>query len=137
MNLSKYALIASLILAAQVAGFISATPASAKDAQAMTNIHANALHRLDFAVKGTSCPACLLKMQKRADAAKGVAKAAIMLRKPYCGVVIFDSSKTTKDELLKVLKGDEKKVSFEKVEDAAVDKMPTILIPHGSYSDEG
>lgn len=97
------------------------------------NLNMNALHRLDFVVTGTSCPACLLKMQKRIDIAAGVAKAAVMLRKPYGGVVIYDSTKTGKDKVFTVLKGDEKKVDFQKVEDAPIDKMPIILVPHHSF----
>jgi hypothetical protein len=94
----------------------------------------NALHRLDFAVKGTSCPACLKKMQIRVDGCTGVVRAAIMLRKPFGGVVIYDASKTSKEKVFAVLKGDEKKVTFEQIEDAPVAKLPVILVPHNSFA---
>lgn len=95
-------------------------------------LNKNALHRLDFVVKGTSCPACLLKVQKRIEKTKGVAQAAVMLNKPYGAVCIYDSTKVDQDKVLLAAKGDEKSLSFDMIEDAAIPKIPLILIPHHS-----
>jgi len=93
-------------------------------------LNMNALHRLDFIVKGKSCASCLFKMQKRLEALLGVAKVGIMLRKPFAGVVIFDSTKVDQAKILQVAHGDEASISFVQVEEAPIAKIPLILIPH-------
>jgi copper chaperone CopZ len=95
-----------------------------------TALNLKALHRLDFVVKGKSCASCLFHMQKRVEALPGVAKCGVMLKKPYAGVVIYDSTKVNQEKILKAAKGDETLVSFDKIEDAPIDKVPLILIPH-------
>lgn len=90
----------------------------------------SALHRMDFTVKGSSCPACLLKIQKRLEKTKGVAQAAVMLNHPYASVCIYDATKVDKDKLLVIAKGDEEKVSFARIEDAPIAKLPAVLVPH-------
>jgi hypothetical protein len=89
----------------------------------------NALHRLDFIVTGTSCATCLLRVQRRLEAAPGVAKVAVMLRKPNAGVCIYDSTKQDKAKLLSIGTGNEKNIGFEKVEDTAVPRIPLVLVP--------
>jgi hypothetical protein len=97
------------------------------------SVNMNALRRIDFVIKGTSCPACLLKVQKRLEKTQGVAQAGIMLNKPYGGVCIYDGSKIDKSKLLLVAAGDEKLVTFDQVEDASIAKMPLILVPHHAF----
>ncbi len=100
------------------------------------NINMKALHRLDFMVKGKSCAVCLLKIQKRLNETPGVVEVAVMLKKPYGGVCIYDSSKLTKDKLLRIAKGDELTVTFEEVTDEAIEKLPIILVPHHATETE-
>jgi len=45
-------------------------------------------------------------------------------------VVIYDSTKLNQEKILKTLKGDEALVSFDKIEDVPIDKVPMVLIPH-------
>jgi hypothetical protein len=94
------------------------------------NINFKALHRLDFVIKGKSCPVCLLKMQKRLNETTGVVKVAVMLRKPYGGVVIYDSTKLEQKKILDIAKDHEPAIEFVQVEDEAIPKVPVILIPH-------
>jgi len=98
--------------------------------QPRASLNMKALHRLDFVVKGKSCSSCLFHMQKRVEPLPGVAKCGVILKKPYAAVVVFDSSKTTREKILKAAKGDETLVQFDKIEEAPIDKMPLILIPH-------
>ena len=112
-------------------------PAFPPDVMVPSGIHASsldktALHRLDFVVKGSSCPTCLLKCQKRIEKTKGVAQAAIMLNRPYGAVCIYDATKTNKDAILLAAKGDARELSFDMVEDEAIAKIPIVLVPHHS-----
>lgn len=91
--------------------------------------NAKALHRLDFRVVGKSCAKCLMDIQKAFKTMPGVVKAAVMLKKPYGAVVIYDSSKTSKEDLLKKAKSQDKDVRIEQETDSAIQKLPVILIP--------
>jgi hypothetical protein len=94
------------------------------------SVNMNALRRLDFVVKGSSCPACLLKIQKRLEKTPGVAQAGVMLTQPYGAVCIYDGSKVDKNKLILIGIGTEKLVKFVDVEDEKISKMPIVLIPH-------
>ena len=94
-----------------------------------SSYNAKALHRLDFRVVGKSCAKCLMDIQKVFKAMPGVVKAAVMLKKPYGAVVIYDSSKVSKDELLKKARAQDKDVRIEQEIDSAIPKLPIILIP--------
>ncbi len=91
--------------------------------------NAKALRRLDFKVIGKSCAICLMGIQRKFKATPGVVKAAVMLKKPYGAVVIYDSSKISKETLLKKASEQEKDVRIEQATDFAITKLPTILIP--------
>lgn len=91
--------------------------------------NAKALHRLDFKVLGKSCAVCLLKIQRTVKALPGVVKVAIMLRRPYGAVILYDSSRISKDKLLTTVKSVDKSVKVDEVSDAAIDKPPVVLIP--------
>jgi hypothetical protein len=64
------------------------------------------------------------------EQANGAVQAGIMLRKPFGGVCVYDSSKLTKDRLLQLGRGTETNISFDMVEDQAIAKMPPVLVPH-------
>jgi hypothetical protein len=102
-----------------------------------TSLNMKALHRLDFVVKGKSCATCLFHMQKRMEALPGTAKCGVMLKKPFAAVIIYDSTKLNQEKILKAAKGDEALVSFDKVEDVPIDKVPLVLIPHHATDSDG
>lgn len=88
-----------------------------------------ALRRMDFRVVGKSCAVCLMGIQRTVREKAGVVKVAVMLKKPYGAVIIYDGSKVTKDQLLKYSTSTDKDVKIESVTDFAIPKVPTILIP--------
>ena len=94
-----------------------------------SSYNAKTLHRLDFRVVGKSCAKCLMDIQKVFKSMPGVVKAAVMLKKPYGAVVIYDSSKVSKEELLKKARDQDKDVRIEEAIDRAIPKLPIILIP--------
>ena len=87
------------------------------------------LHRLDFRVVGKSCAVCLMNIQHKVKEINGVVKAAVMLRRPYGAVVLYDASKVGKEVLLKTAKSTDKEVKIEQVTDYLIAKPPIILIP--------
>ncbi len=84
---------------------------------------------MDFRVVGKSCAVCLMGIQRTVREKAGVVKVAVMLKKPYGAVIIYDGSKVTKDQLLKYSTSTDKDVKIESVTDFAIPKVPTILIP--------
>jgi hypothetical protein len=98
--------------------------------KATTEAIANrSLHRLDFRVVGRSCAVCLLSIQRKIKAANGVCKVAVMLKKPYGAVVLYDSRKTAPQQLLDTAKKGERDTKFEDIRDAAINKVPLVLLP--------
>ena len=91
--------------------------------------NAKTLRRLDFTVQGKSCAVCLMGIQRKFKALPGVVKAAVMLKKPYGAVVIYDSSKINMQTLLNKAKQQDKDVKVVQPTDFAIPKIPTILIP--------
>lgn len=91
--------------------------------------NAKALRRLDFRVVGKSCAVCLMKIQRTMKTLPGVVKVAVMLRKPYGGVIVYDSSKVSKNKLLETVLAQDKDVRVEQQIDNAISKVPAILIP--------
>lgn len=91
--------------------------------------NANSLRRLDFRVVGKSCAVCLMGIQRKFKAMPGVVKAAVMLKKPYGAAVIYDSSKVSKEQLLKKAREQDKDVKVEQPADSAIKKIPVIFIP--------
>jgi len=91
--------------------------------------NANSLHRLDFRVVGKSCAVCLMGIQKKVKVMPGVVKAAVMLKRPYGAVIIYDSTKQSKESLINKAKAEDKEVKVEQVTDFPIQKLPTILIP--------
>lgn len=95
----------------------------------LSSVNMKALRRLDFRIVGKTCAVCLLGIQKRLRKTPGVAKVAVMIKKPYGGVAIYDSSKVSKDALLNKIKEGEKEVKIEEPVDTQVDKIPLVVIP--------
>jgi copper chaperone CopZ len=99
------------------------------DAAKPASYNANSLHRLDFRVVGKSCAVCLMKIQRQVKILPGAVKVAVMLRKPYGGVVVYDSSKISKDKLMQTILAQDKDVRIEQIVDTSINKVPTVLIP--------
>ncbi|MBS1953021.1 MAG: hypothetical protein JST89_02485 [Cyanobacteria bacterium SZAS-4] len=91
--------------------------------------NAKALHRLDFKITGKSCAACLLGIQKRIGTVPGAIKAAVQLQAPYAAVVLFDASKTNQKAIFSKAQETVPEVSFVSIEDTAIAKVPTVLVP--------
>lgn len=93
-------------------------------------LDATKLRRLDFRVTGSGCASCLGRIRKRMDKLKGVGEVAAAIKPPYGVAVIYDSTKTNKDEIIEAARKDEKvDVVFKDFEDVAIEKQPLILIP--------
>jgi len=106
-------------------GLISTTGAETKT----PSYNPNALHRLDFKITGKSCAVCLLGIQKRVNSVPGSIKAAVQLQSPYAAVVLYDSSKTNQKALLAKAQETVPEVKFVSIEDTAIAKIPTVLVP--------
>jgi cyanuric acid amidohydrolase len=91
--------------------------------------NANALHRLDFRIEGKSCAICLYRIQERVKTLPGTVKSAIMLKKPYGAVIIYDSSQLSQSKIEETAKKGEPEVRLVGLKDEAIKKLPTILIP--------
>lgn len=92
-------------------------------------LNMKALKRLDFRIVGKTCAVCLLGIQRRLKKTPGVAGVAVMLKKPYGGVVIYDSTKLNKDALIKKMKEGEKEVKVEDPVENPVERIPPVIIP--------
>lgn len=99
------------------------------DAAKPASYNPKGLHRLDFRVVGKSCAVCLMGIQRKVKAIPGVVKVAVMLRKPYGAVIVYDSTKVSKDKLMETAKSQDKDVRIEQSVDNAIPKVPNILIP--------
>lgn len=100
-----------------------------KSAKAIAKVDPKNLTRMDFRVEGSSCASCLGRIRKRIMKEKGVVECAIAVKKPFGCAVIYDSSKTNKNEILEKGKGDEKDVKILDITEEHIDKMPFILVP--------
>jgi len=89
----------------------------------------NTLHRLDFYILGTSCPVCLMGIQRRVKAVAGTIKTAVMLKKPYGVSIIYDSKQVNDQKLLETVTLDEPLIKLSNIKDEPIAKIPTILIP--------
>lgn len=87
------------------------------------------LRRLDFKVQGKSCAVCLMGIQKKVKAMPGVIKVAVMLKRPYGAVVIYDASKINAAKILEKAKAEDKEVKVVEPTDFSIPRVPTILIP--------
>ena len=62
---------------------------------------AESLRRLDFKLEGVSCARCIINTRDALRGVKGVKRCEISLKKPYGGVVIYETGKTTVEALCK------------------------------------
>lgn len=89
-----------------------------------------ALERADFLITGTSCAACLMRIEDKIKKTPGVVKAAVSIFKPYSAIVIFDSKKTNMHKVYDSMMGEP--VMFSNIKEHPIDKLPAILLPAGS-----
>ena len=118
---------------------LSGQPSSAKETTAAKEVNPlettlpafnpGALHRVDFRVTGKSCAVCLHKIQERMKGLPGAVEAAVMLKKPYGAVVIYDSSKLNLKAILDIAVKGEPEVKIVDVKDESIKKLPVVLIP--------
>jgi len=78
-------------------------------------------------VSGASCATCLMRVERKLQAAPGVKKAAVSIYKPYPAVIIYDCGKTNLKEILAALKGEP--VVATDVQETAIDKLPVVIAP--------
>lgn len=86
------------------------------------------LRRFDFLVKGSSCAACLIRLEKRLRRAPGVVKATVSIYKPYAAVVIIDPAKCNKKEIVRVLALE--KTRPESIIEEEIPTVPLLLTPN-------
>jgi copper chaperone CopZ len=120
-------------------GCSAGLPAGAKDSAApaekdplettLPAYNHNALHRVDFRVTGKNCAVCLHKIQERMKGLPGTVEAAVMLKKPFGAVVIYDSSKLNLKAILDIAVKGEPEVKIVDVKDESIKKLPVVLIP--------
>jgi copper chaperone CopZ len=89
----------------------------------------NALRRLDFRIEGKSCPVCLLGVQNRVKAVEGAVQVAVMLKKPFGASVIYDGKQVDQQRILTAAKLTEPMIKLVDIQDEAIEKLPTVLIP--------
>jgi copper chaperone CopZ len=106
-----------------------ATSLSAQEGEKQAHYDKNALRRLDLRVVGKSCPVCLLGIERRVRSLPGVVKAAVMLKKPWCASVIYDSKRVQQAKIVQTITSYERNTSVSDIEDEPVAKVPLILIP--------
>jgi copper chaperone CopZ len=111
----------------------SGTPNAALTASRLSSAkkkyNPNALRRLDFRIVGKSCPVCLMGVQNRVRGLDGTVEVAVMLKKPYGASVIYDSKQVDEQKILTTAKLTEPLIKLEDIQDAAIEKLPVVLIP--------
>ncbi len=85
------------------------------------------LHRVDMVVSGSSCAACLIRLEKKLRAEKGVLKVVVSIYKPYKAVVIYDQHATNWPAINKVLESE--KVTATDFKDSIISDIPLVLQP--------
>ncbi len=89
--------------------------------------HKQTLHRVDMIVSGSSCATCLIRLEKKLRAEKGVVKVVVSILKPFKSVVIYDSAVSNWTTINKVLEGE--KVTATGLKDTAIAEIPLVLEP--------
>jgi cyanuric acid amidohydrolase len=116
-------------LLTQVGSSSLASESAVTPKEAHPKYNANALHRLDFRIEGKSCAICLYRIQERVKDLPGTVKSAVMLKKPYAAVIIYDSTQLSLNKIEETAKKGEPEVKLVDIKDEAIKKLPTILIP--------
>ncbi len=85
------------------------------------------LKRADMVVAGSSCAACLIRIEKRLKARPGVLKAMVSVYRPYAAIVVYDTAKTSMKDLAKVFAAEN--ATAVKVIDHEIAEVPVLLLP--------
>ncbi len=85
------------------------------------------LKRADMVVAGSSCAACLIRIEKKLKARPGVLKAMVSVYRPYAAIVVYDNAKTSMKDLAKVFAAEN--ATAVKVVDHEIAEVPVLLLP--------
>ena len=102
-------------------------PAADRQASSALAAEKIVLHRIDMQVLGSSCAACLIRLEKKLKAEKGVVKVVVSIFKPFKSAIIYDASRTNWKKISQVLAGE--KVRADKFRERTVDAVPLVLEP--------
>lgn len=109
---------------------ISSSIASVQAAPAARQTAKVPYKRADFLVSGASCAACLIRIEKKLKALKGVEKATVSIYRPYAASVIYDPAKTSFEKVSGILASE--KAKPESVSEEEIRTIPIILLPRGA-----
>ncbi|HEY9869266.1 MAG TPA: heavy-metal-associated domain-containing protein [Candidatus Obscuribacterales bacterium] len=101
---------------------------SASESKPATKAHNESrFSRVDFQVRGSTCVACIRRVAKKLQSARGVVLADVSIFKPYPAVLVYDRSKTNFQEIRLAVK--DEPVRFEQVEESALSTVPAVVLP--------
>lgn len=131
------ALLFSAFLNLSMCGSTNAAPEVSANTKARTTKVVNSLakpqnlRRFDFRLEGVSCGRCIVNIRTALRQTKGVARCEVALRKPFGGVVVYDSGLTNVEKLTKItITADPKTaVVVKDPVDETIEKVPVVLIP--------
>jgi hypothetical protein len=83
------------------------------------------LHRVDMQLAGSSCATCLIRLEKKLKAEKGVLKVVVSIFKPFKSTVIYDQAQTNWKTINQILEGE--KVTATNFKDAPINDVPLVL----------
>ena len=89
--------------------------------------HKQVLHRVDMLIAGSSCATCLIRLEKKLRAEKGVLKVVVSIFKPFKAAVIYDQTQTNWKTINQVLEGE--KVTAANFKDDHINDVPLVLEP--------
>jgi len=85
------------------------------------------LHRVDMQVEGSSCASCLIRLEKKIRAEKGVLKVVVSIYRPYKSAVVYDPAQTNWQLINRALESE--KVTAAHFTDTAINEIPLVLQP--------
>jgi copper chaperone CopZ len=88
-----------------------------------------ALRRLDFRIKGKSCPACLHSIQNKIKTIKGVEDAVVDLAYPFGVSVVYRGDDVDANYIIMMLKVKEFNLKTVDISDKQIEKMPLSITP--------
>lgn len=127
LNISRIIFTGLLAAVLAILPFTTADERSIWAAMTAPAMAAQTYKRADFNVEGTSCAACLIRIEKKLKKLPGVARATVSIYRPYSAIVIYDPNKTSFEKVKAVLEGEKARaagISFENVH-----SLPIILLP--------
>jgi copper chaperone CopZ len=98
--------IAALLAALSLGGNVQSSSApeaavSAENSESAAKPAKRKVRRVEFKISGTDCPVCLGRIQSKIKALNGVQKVVVWTWPPYFGLVVYDSSVVTWQEVEK------------------------------------